>query len=130
MTKRSIKIEGMENILAELDKKDADTVRLLTEGLTESSYFVRDRAKVKAPFRKGKLKSAIASGDLEIERGKVKIDIGIDTSVKPFSKDGYYARFKEIGTSKMRATPYLRPALDESKNEVKTIISKKLKKAL
>ena len=130
MTRMSIKIEGMESIIAELKKKDADIVKLLTEGITESGNFVRDRAKQKAPFKKGKLKSAIATGDPKLEKNKAVIDVGIDTSIKPFSKDGYYARFQELGTSKMRARPYLRPALDESKNEVNTIVSRKLKEAL
>lgn len=130
MTRMSIKIEGMESIIAELKKKDADIVKLLTEGITESGNFVRDRAKQKAPFKKGKLKSAIATGDPKLEKNKAVIDVGIDTSIKPFSKDGYYARFQELGTSKMSARPYLRPALDESKNEVNTIVSRKLKEAL
>lgn len=128
--RRTIKIEGANKIIAELKKKNVDFVRLLEEGLIKSGELVRDRAKDKAPFRKGKLKSAIACGDLELKRDKVKIDIGIDTSIKPFSKDGYYARFQERGTSKMRAHPYLRPALDESKNDVNNIIGRKLKEAL
>lgn len=128
--KATIKIEGADQIIEELRRKDVDFVRLLREGLIESANLVKDKAKQKAPFRTGRLREAIDTGDLELSKGKVKIDIGINTSVKPFSRDGYYARFQEMGTSKMRAHPYLRPALDESKDEVNFIVTRKLKEAL
>ena len=126
----TLKIEGSERIITALAKKDANLIRALKDGFVESADYVKERAKRRAPKRRGRLKSAIASGDMELSRGKAKIDVGIDSSVKPFSKDGYYARFQEMGTSKMRAHPYLRPALDESKSRVEQIISQKLKEAL
>ncbi|MFA5558123.1 MAG: HK97-gp10 family putative phage morphogenesis protein [Methanofastidiosum sp.] len=130
MAKMEIKIEGADKIIAELAKKDNKFIKLLEEGLTESANLVRDRAKGNAPFRTGKLKEAIVSGKPEITENKIGISVGISTSVKPFSKDGYYARFQEVGTSKMRAHPYLRPALDGSKNDINSIMSKKLKEEL
>jgi HK97 gp10 family phage protein len=38
------------------------------------------------------------------------------------SRQVYYARFIEYGTSKMRARPFLRPALNASKSEAKNIL--------
>ena len=44
--------------------------------------------------------------------------------------DGWYARMQEKGTSKMRARPYLRPAFDENKAQIKQEIEAAIKEVL
>ena len=47
---------------------------------------------------------------------------------KAYKDDGttFYWRFKEFGTSKMAATPFMRPAFDSQKENAVTAIGKKL----
>ena len=123
----TVKIEGMENIIAALKQKEGEFVRLLAQGMEDSADYVKELAKQKAPVRTGKLRDAIDKGKLEYFRDRAKIDVGIDSS---FPKDGWYARFVEKGTSRTPQQQYLRPAIDESKTRVNTIIANKLKEGL
>jgi len=112
-----IKVENKE-LLKKLEKMKNKAQKVIEEAFKESADIVVEEAKSRAPFKTGTLKKAIARDEPKITKGKVSINIGIEMK-KPFGKpDSYYARFQEFGTSKMRASPYLRPALDHKKNEV------------
>lgn len=70
--------------------------------------FVKGEAEVRAPVDTGRL-----AGSIDYRRaGDNKVVIG--TPVE-------YAPYVEFGTSKMRAQPYLRPALDDNRKRIKEL---------
>lgn len=70
--------------------------------LKKQGIKVQRRAKQNAPVDTGRLRSSIAE-----ELGREGSDL-----VERIGTDVEYALFQEVGTSKMAAQPYLRPALD------------------
>ena len=73
----------------------------LVEMITALAGAITEEAKIRAPVDTGALKDSIA---YTIDTIELKADIGthgID-----------YARYQELGTSKMSSQPFLRPALD------------------
>lgn len=83
---------------------------LIAIGMTAETY-----AKEKCPVDTDRLRSSITH---EVEMGDKSVVIG--TNVE-------YAAFVELGTSKMRARPYLRPAAEDHSQEYKAIVEEALK---
>ena len=96
--------------------KGAITTAILA-GLEEiglkAEYYARGRVPVDTGRLKASIKHFVDSGDMGVE-------LGTDVS---------YASFVELGTSKMRAQPYLRPAIQEHTLEYRGILEKHLKNA-
>lgn len=69
----------------------------------------------KVPVRTGNLKSSIA-----YDSDDEKVIIGSDV---------HYASYVELGTSKMAAQPYLRPALQDHTDEYRGILEEHLRHA-
>lgn len=67
-------------------------------------------AKAKVPVLTGDLKRSIS------QRVSVKGASGVATI--GFARKQFYGAFIELGTSKMAAKPFLRPALDESRQKI------------
>ena len=82
----------------------------LKAGFTEAAAFAAEKAKEGAPVRTGKLKkkhikSKVIAKKLMDVRGYVLTNI-------------FYGRMQELGTSKMAAQPFLRPSVENNKEEI------------
>ena len=95
--------------------------------------------KVKAEFDKAIKKSLVEIGITvaEASADRAPVDTGRlrnDTASYPHERDvvvGYtveYAPNQELGTSRMKAQPYLRPAVNTSINDIKKILEQELGK--
>ena len=89
---------------------------------------VSDEAKTLVPVKYGRLKKSIG---IIKRRSKNRNIISFSVSPRKGGKnDGFYGRFIELGTSKMSAKPFLRPALEKSVEETlkasKDYIAKRL----
>lgn len=65
---------------------------------------VADRARSSAPRRSGALAESIG---YEVDRDGAELVARVS-----WSRDAFYGLFVELGTSRMSAQPFLRPALD------------------
>lgn len=83
---------------------------LIAIGMTAETY-----AKENCPVDTGRLRNSITH---EVEMGDKSAIIG--TNVE-------YAAFVELGTSKMKARPYLRPAAESHSEEYKALVEAALK---
>lgn len=93
---------------------------------------VRQQAKANAPFD--------ASTDVHVKeniamRGRwsgdtLIIRVGVKGGAKKNTETPYWFRFKEFGTKKMPAQPFLEPALEENEQEVFDILAAQLQEAL
>ncbi len=90
----------------------------VVQNMERACQFVAEQARAKAPTRHGRLRKEI---DFEVNvtaygnviEGRVGVKRG----------DAFYARFVEWGTRKMRAQPFLRPAVFNNAREIVRIIA-------
>lgn len=87
--------------------------RILRSMAQAGGQVVVKAARENVPVKTGKLKKGI------IRRSKKgpKTAGRVEVSVGP-SQDVFYGMFLEFGTSKIPATPWLRPALDENRDAI------------
>lgn len=82
----------------------------LVNNLDAVGQFVTQQARARAPERTGELKEAItyeitATGEM------VEVVVGVE-------KDAFWGYFQEVGTSRMAARPFLRPAVFNNGDEI------------
>jgi HK97 gp10 family phage protein len=98
-------------ITAEIEKKAMDR-------LEKAGEVVASRARGIVPVKSGKLKASIRVTRL---KGDPKQNIRVYAGNR--QKDGpFYAHMVEYGTVKMKARPFLRPAINASKSSIKAIM--------
>jgi HK97 gp10 family phage protein len=84
---------------------DGNLAEAVDRFLEEAATHVEGEAKVRAPYKTGRLRDSITH--------RVNADVAIvGTPVE-------YATHVEYGTVKMEAQPYMRPALDENRNTLR-----------
>jgi len=118
-----MKLEGVENLLTELDKlgKEGEKIERIT--LVKAGDKVKDAIVNEAPHRTGNLKKNIKVSNIKRIDGAAMID------VYP-SKDAFYAPFLEFGTTSMKADPFMSRGYENSKEEVEDLIVEEIKKGL
>jgi len=99
--------------------------RILRSAVNAGALVVVKTAKQNVPVDKGDLKKGVIKRSTKGAKtqGSVKVSVGPSTEV-------FYGMFLEFGTSKIPATPWLRPAVDDNANAVITAIRKRLEKRI
>lgn len=106
------KIEGakeLDKVLASLPK--AVGKAQLKSALRRSAKPIVKEARTRAPKDTGAMAKSIKVRTMTRTRVPAAISIGPDA-------EHFYGRFPEFGTSKIKATPFLRPAWDTNKRTV------------
>lgn len=92
----------------------------ILRALEQIGTTVEGRTKENAPVDTGRLKESITHAVAEDENA---VYVGV-----PVEPDGpEYGKYQELGTSKMSAHPFLKPAVLDSVNDMKTIVEGSLK---
>jgi len=110
-----MRVEGWSPgaITIEVEKRAMDR-------LEKAGEVVADRARQNVPVQTGTLKDSIRVTRL---KGDPKLNIRVYAGNR--KKGGaFYAHMVEYGTVKMRARPYLRPALNAAKGQIMNIMEK------
>lgn len=119
-----VNISGEKELLRKLKSlSDEIAGEYLKEAVLKGAEVIRQEASNKAPRRTGKLAANIIKEVKEIERDSATVEIGP-------AKEVFYGLFVERGTSRMQARPFLRPAIDEKKDEVEKVIISILRRRL
>jgi HK97 gp10 family phage protein len=118
-----MKIDGMENLLAEIEKLGKAGSKIENRALKEAGDVVKEFIVKEVPVRTGKLKQSITVSNVKTKDGVKRVEVGPD-------KDGYYGKFVEFGTVKMKANPFMSRGYETSKEEAMSIIEKNLKEGL
>jgi HK97 gp10 family phage protein len=125
------KVEGLENLHKKIEEKRKEIGAVFEKDLNEGADAIVASAKSKAPVgTTGNLKAAIGKNEVWERGGKYSIYVGIQINEVFTKADGWYARMQEMGTSKMKAQPYLRPALRENQNQIHNNIESDLKEVI
>jgi HK97 gp10 family phage protein len=96
---------------------------VLRKAAEAGAKVIEDEAKRLAPRDTGALAAGITAEARRIQQGRAVFDIGI-------GKREWYGRLVELGTEKMPAHPFLRPALDAKAEEAQQAVSEALRDAL
>ena len=115
---------SLDDIIKTIEKINVMTQKQVNVAARLGARFIQKKAKEKAPVSedgthgrpKGFLKKNIKiKAEKTRTKGKKVYSVGI-------GGDAWYGVFTEYGTKKTRAKPYLRPAIDENRDELTKII--------
>lgn len=123
-TKTEVDPRSLAEILGTIKKIDNLAQKQINAAARAGAKFIQRKAKEKAPVSadgshgrsKGFLKKSIKiKAEKSKTKGKKAYSIGI-------RGDAYYGVFQEYGSKKNPAKPFLRPALDENRDELTRIV--------
>jgi HK97 gp10 family phage protein len=135
-------VVNLSQFRARLNKLDQGVSgKLLENACLAGALLISNSAKNKAPYKTGTLRRSIHVGNhtkesapdfTPNEKEGTYSDIGgkkvtSHSATLLVGTNLEYAKYQEYGTSKMAAQPFLRPALDEEKENVKNEIAVALK---
>jgi HK97 gp10 family phage protein len=123
----NIKIEGELDIQKAFESKEEAVKNMIIRDLDEGADMVIASAKDRVHRVTGHLQDSIDKNEVVDKNGIIDVYVGIAKNEWFSKEDKYYPRFVEKGTSKMRARPYLRPALNENKKQIQSKIESDLK---
>lgn len=103
-------------------------VNVLVGAVRAAAVVAKDEAKILVPKKTGNLARSIIARRRRSNKDN-EIIFGVGYSKKK-PHDGYYGLWVELGTSKMPAKPFLRPALAASHGRVLPIMQKYIAKRL
>jgi HK97 gp10 family phage protein len=118
-----LKLEGIEDLIAEVEKLGAKGSRIENQALREAGEIVRQAIKQEAPQRTGTLKKSIETSGVKTKDGVKHVEVGPD-------KEGWYGKFVEFGTVKMEANPFMARGYENSKDRAVDKIAEELRKGL
>ena len=118
-----MKLEGMDELLAEVERLGKAGNRIENAALREAGDAVKTSIQNETPTRSGKLKASISVSRVKTKGGIKQVEVG------PGS-DGYYGKFLEFGTVKMKANPFMSRGYETSKGEAERIIEEEIRKGL
>ncbi len=118
-----LKLEGIEDLITEVEKLGAKGSRIENKALREAGEIVKEAIKQEAPHKTGTLKKSIEASGVKTKDGMKHVEVGP-------GKEGWYGRFVEFGTVKMRANPFMARGYENSKDKVVDKIAEELRKGL
>lgn len=123
-------LNNLEKKLNEMGRKGA---KILGEALSEGAEVILDEMKKTSSFsdRTGRLRKGLSISKPSSDKGRKIVKIGIN---KSDNSEIFYGKFIEYGTTNgkrsIAAKPYMRPALENKRNEALEIAKNKIKDAL
>jgi HK97 gp10 family phage protein len=115
-------MQGLGELMEEVGQLTEQAAAALKEGTRECAELIVREAKARVPVDTGALKES-----LEITENKSTKNKRSGHTVKIGKMAKKWHGMVEIGTSKMPARPFLRPAFDDNKERIASIIIGKLK---
>lgn len=129
-----MKVEGLSGLHAQLSELKAELAqKALTQAARKAFKPVLERAQALVPVDTGDLRNALKLTVVKPKTGNAVVVVGIRIAAKRGEDGMPPARrwhFIELGTAKLPASPFLRPALDSSASEVLQILKEELAKSI
>ena len=118
-----IELTGVDEILNKLQQMGINISRLENKALKNAAEPVLQDAKANVPVRTGKLKKGLKITNVKKKEGVKYILVGVD---RGDNSEIFYEKFIEFGTSKMSARPFLQPAYEKNKDNIRKTIANTL----
>lgn len=125
----NVELEGVDEILNKLQQMGINISRLENKALKNAAEPVLADARATNAFddRSGNLREGLKISNVKNKEGTKYILVGVD---KGDNSKVFYGKFLEFGTSKMPARPFLQPAYEKNKDNIKRTIAETLKEGL
>lgn len=124
----SVEIVGLLDLKRNITKYQTAAQKEILQGMAKGMTIMGSAARSFAPVRTGFLRQNI--NDPVIGRNKTKVVLKSNGIVESeITSKADYSVYQEFGTHKMRAHPYLRPAIDTKKGALVDELAKAIKKA-
>jgi HK97 gp10 family phage protein len=133
-------IHGLDDLARQLKELPERVARnALRSAVYAGASVVRKEVKARAPVATGKLKAAVYQKQIR-EHSNLYTQVffvGVRSGArrrrdgtKDFSRDAWYWRMHEMGTSKMAARPFVRPAFIAVQQQAVSAIAEKLRERI
>lgn len=116
----AVEIKGLDSLMAKLNAMGGDVLEALGEAVFQTTLIAQSDAEVFVAVDTGALKTSI-SGDIDIDAGSV---VGKVYTNSP------YAVYQEMGTVKMAAHPYMKPAANANESVFQYLAKRELQRAI
>lgn len=120
-----LKVEGVEDILKALRKADEDMQKELHDIVSEAAEIVFREADARVPILSGASRES-----LRIETGFTKSGLFYANVVVGNHDTAFYITFYELGTSRQPPRPFMRPALDSERSEIRNYMISRLRELI
>jgi len=110
----STSFSGIEIVNDNRDKFKSELEKAIHTALDEIGAKAESYAKSVVPVDTGRLRDSITH---KVNDADSSVEVGSDV---------HYASYVELGTSRMRAQPYLRPSIERHSSEYKSILEQRL----
>lgn len=112
---------GLDELANKLEQTAKNVKKGKEEALLAGAKVMQEATKKLAPVKTGKLETRVEISD--VENGEIQVYV--DQQGK-----AYYGYFHEIGTSKMRAQPFMGPAFNQSISKIQNAMADKMRQEL
>jgi HK97 gp10 family phage protein len=116
----------LKAVLAALEPKVAK--KLTRQAMRKAQKIVLADAKRLVPVDTGQLKKSLSIRALK--RSRSRFGVSVQTKEGLFKGEQFYGGFIELGTKKMQARPYLRPALYDNEARVREVFAGSLRELI
>jgi HK97 gp10 family phage protein len=118
-------VEGLNDICKLLEDMGVEASNILQQAAEAGGRIALAAAKKRCPADTGALKESLYLENSKTKNPQIKQEIKIAPG-----KNEFYGTFVELGTSKQKAQPYMRPAVDENQHEIAKAINDEVIRAL
>lgn len=118
-------IDGVDEVIKLVQKMGDAATDALDKAAKAGADIVLSKAKQKVPVDTGKLKDSLVLKKSKVKNANIKSEYYV---TKKSGADHFVP--VELGTSKMQAQPFLRPAVDENKSSVAKKVNEEILKAI
>ena len=118
-------IEGLDEAIKLVEQLGNAAAEALDKASGAGAEIVLAAAKQKAPVDTGLLRDSLTLKKSKVRKPHIKSE-----HVVTRGKGAAHFAPVELGTSKMKAQPFLRPAIDENKKSVAKVVTDELLKAI
>ena len=118
-----IELEGLEELINAVQRLGSEGRKIENKALKEAGAVMKEAIQNETPVRTGKLKNSITVSGIKTKDGVKYADVGPN-------KDGWYAKFAEFGTVKMRANPFMARGFESAKDQATATIKEELRRGL
>lgn len=118
----NVRIEGMENVSSMLNKFGSEFAEKVSRGLAQGCKIVEGDAKANCPVSTEETRPGGPHGEL-----RESITSAVEDMRGEVGTNKEYGMYVELGTWKMRAQPFLVPALQNNKDAIISAIKAAVK---
>lgn len=119
----NLELLGIQDLITEVEKLGKQGARIENKALREAGDVVKEAIQNETPVDTGTLKKSITVSRVKTKDGMKQVEVGPND-------EGWYGKFVEFGTVKIRSNPFMGRGYETSKDKAMDTIKENLRKGL